>query len=164
MMMPRYSFEAILIRPEGVGTWTYLNIPVDISTTFGSKGQVRVKGTINGYPFRTTALPMGDGTHYLVVGKSIRDQVQATQGDTVKVMLELDSEEQQVVIPEDMRQAFISQPLAKDVFEKLPNSHKKEYVNWILGARQEDTRQRRIEKALELLSQGKKLRSHLRSG
>jgi hypothetical protein len=144
-MMPGYSFEAILIRPEGVGTWTYLNIPMDISTTFGSKGQVRVRGTINGYPFRTTALPMGDGTHYLVVGKSIRDQVQAIQGDTVKVILELDPEEQQVVIPEDMRQAFISQPLAKDVFEKLTNSHKKDYVNWILGARQEDTRQRRIE-------------------
>jgi hypothetical protein len=116
-MMPGYSFEAILIRPEGVGTWTYLNIPMDISTTFGSKGQVRVRGTINGYPFRTTALPMGDGTHYLVVGKSIRDQVQAIQGDTIKVILELDPEEQQVVIPEDMRQAFINQPLAKDFFK-----------------------------------------------
>jgi hypothetical protein len=162
--MPSYSFEAILIRPEGVGTWTYLNIPMDISATFGSKGQVRIKGTINGYSFRSTALPMGDGTHYLVVGKITRDQIQATQGDMVKVILELDSEERQVVIPEDLREAFISQPQAKDVFEKLSNSHKKKYVNWILGAKQEDTRQRRIEKTLELLSQGKKLRSHLRSG
>ena len=43
--MNDYSFEAVLIRPEGVGTWTYLNIPRDISSTFGSKGQVKVKGT-----------------------------------------------------------------------------------------------------------------------
>ena len=57
--MPGYSFEAILIRPEGVGTWTYLNIPMEISVTFGSKGQVKVKGTINGYPFQSTALPHG---------------------------------------------------------------------------------------------------------
>jgi len=156
--MPSYSFEAILIRPEGVGTWTYLSIPMDISETFGSKGQVKVKGTINGYPFPSTALPMGDGTHYLVVGRSIRDQIQAAQGDTVKVMLELDSEERKVVIPDDLVQAFVNQPLAKDVFEKLSNSHKKEYVNWIQGTRQEETRRRRIEKAVELLSHGKKLR------
>jgi hypothetical protein len=162
--MPGYSFEAILIRPEGVGTWTYLNIPMDLSETFGSKGQVKVKGTINGYPFQSTALPMGDGTHYLVVGKSIRDQIQAAKGDTVKVMLELDSEERQVVVPDDLLQAFVDQPTAKDVFENLSNSHKKEYVNWILGARQEETRRRRIEKAVELLSHGKKLRGNSRSG
>jgi hypothetical protein len=67
-----YSFEAELIRPEGVGTWTYLNIPREIASMFGSQRQVKVKGTIEGYPFRSTALPMGDGSHYLVVGKDIR--------------------------------------------------------------------------------------------
>jgi hypothetical protein len=36
--MPGYSFEAILIKPEGVGTWTYLNIPIDVSKTFSAKG------------------------------------------------------------------------------------------------------------------------------
>jgi hypothetical protein len=148
----------VLVRPEGVGTWTYLNIPLDISATFGSKGQVRVKGTINGYPYRSTALPRGDGSHYLVVGKSIRDQIKATQGDTVKVMLELDVEERRVDVPEDLAQALESLPLAKDVFNQLSYSHKKEYVNWVLSARQAETRQRRIEKALMLLAQGKKLR------
>jgi hypothetical protein len=59
--MAEYSFESVLIRPEGVGTWTYLNIPRDISSTFGSKGQVKVRGTIGGCHFRSTALPMGDG-------------------------------------------------------------------------------------------------------
>jgi hypothetical protein len=156
--MPGYTFEAILIRPEGVGTWTYLNIPMDISQTFGSKGQVKVRGTINGHSFRSTALPMGDGTHYLVVGKDIRDQIQANQGDTVKVSLQLDPDDRQVVVLEDMVQAFVNQPLAKDAFDKLSYSHKKEYVNWILAARQDDTRRGRIEKAIILLSEGKKLR------
>jgi uncharacterized protein YdeI (YjbR/CyaY-like superfamily) len=55
-------------------------------------------------------------------------------------------------------QAFVNQPQAKVVFEKLSNSHKKEYVNWIMGAKQEETRRRRIEKTVELLSLGKKLR------
>ena len=156
--MTIHSFEAVLIRPEGVGTWTYLNIPQDMSATFGSRGQVKVKGTINGYPFRSTALPKGDGSHYLVVGISIRDQIGAIQGNTVKVMLELDVEEREVNVPEDLVQALESLPLAKSVFNQLSYSHKKEYVNWILCARQAETRQRRIEKALMLLSQGKKMR------
>jgi hypothetical protein len=156
--MARYSFEAILIRPEGVGTLTYLNIPRDVSESFGSKGQVKVRGTINGYPFRGTAMPEGDDMHFLVVKKGIRDEIQATQGNTVMVTLELDPEARQVVIPENMARAFASQPLAKDAFERLSYSHQKEYVDWIQSARKEETRQCRIEKALELLSRGAKLR------
>jgi len=156
--MTIYTFESLLVRPEGVGTWTYLNIPPDISVSFGSRGQVKVKGTINAYPFRSTALPKGDGFHYLVVGKNIRDQIGAAQGDTVKVILELDVEERQVDVPQDLAQAFETLPQAKDAFNQLTYSHKKEYINWILGARQAETRQHRIEKALLLLSQGKKLR------
>ena len=60
--MASYNFKAILKRPDGVGTWTYLDILVDVSATFGAKGQVKVKGTINGQPFRSSALPHGDGT------------------------------------------------------------------------------------------------------
>jgi hypothetical protein len=156
--MTIHIFESLLVRPEGVGTWTYLNIPPHVSATFGSKGQVKVKGKINGYPFRSTALPTGDGSHYLVVAKSIRDQIKAVQGDTVTVMMELDIEERQVDVPEDLIQALESQLQAQDVFSKLSYSQKKVYVDWVLSARQEATRQRRIVKALMLLSQGKKLR------
>ena len=153
--MSIHMFESMLIRPEGVGTWTYFNIPQEVSIAFGSKRQIRVKGTINGYPFRSTALAKGDGTHYLVVGKSIRDQIQAAHGDMVLVIMESDNEDRDVVLPEALLQAFVCNPFARDAFDKLSYSHKKEYVNWILGAKQEDTRQRRIEKTLALLSQGK---------
>lgn len=53
--MSLHTFEALLVRPEGVGTWTFLSIPLEVSTTFGSKARVKVKGTINGYPFRSLA-------------------------------------------------------------------------------------------------------------
>ena len=156
--MDGYSFEAVLVRPEGVGTWTFLNIPLEISSTFGSKGQVRVKGTVNGYPFRSTALPMGDGTHYLVVGKDIRDQIHASQGDMVKVVLELDTEERHVDIPDELRQALDKLPGAGEAFEKMTYSHQKEWVNWVTSAKQVETRLRRAEKAVRDISQGKNLR------
>jgi Domain of unknown function (DUF1905)/Bacteriocin-protection, YdeI or OmpD-Associated len=156
--MPDYSFEAVLIRPEGVGTWTYLNIPRQVSSTFGSRGQVRVKGKVDGCPFRRTALPMGDGSHYLVIGKDLCDQIKKSAGDSVKVTLELDFEERQTVIPDDLRQALKNQPDAMLGFEKLSHSQQKLYVDWILNAKREATRRTRIEKALSLLVQGKKLR------
>ena len=101
---------------------------------------------------------MGDGSHYLVVGKDIRDQIGASQGDTGKVMLEVDLDERQVDVPEDLLQALTSSPQAEAGYNKLSYSQKKLYVDWILGARQAQTRQRRIEKAILLLSQGKKMR------
>ncbi len=156
--MGDYLFEAVLIRPEGVGTWTFVNIPIELSNTFGSKGQVKVRGTINGYPFRTTALPMGDGTHYLVVGKAIRDQIHASQGDTVMVSIELDTEAHRVDIPDELQHAMGGHPGAAEAFEKLTYSRQKEWVNWILSAKQAETRQRRAEKAITTYLQGKNLR------
>lgn len=156
--MSSYSFETILLRPEGVGTWTYLNIPTEISSTFGAKGQVRLKGTINGQPFRSTALPSGDGSHYLVVGKEIRDKIHAHQGDKVQVTLELDLEERRVAIPSDLQQALDSQPEVKSVFEKMSYSHQKEYVDWIESAKKAETRHSRIEKTIESVLASKNLR------
>ncbi|HSB66157.1 MAG TPA: YdeI/OmpD-associated family protein [Anaerolineales bacterium] len=154
-----FSFEAVLKRPEGVGTWTYLDIPQEISLTLGSKGQVRVRGTINGYPYRTTALPMGAGTHYLVVGKAIRDHIHATQGDSVQVTLELDNEARQVDVPEELRQALAKEPHAVEAFGKMTYSHQNEWISWIMSAKQAETRLRRIEKALLLITQGKNVRN-----
>ena len=156
--MADFTFDAVLIRPEGVGTWTFLNIPAQVSNTFGSKGQVRVKGTINGYPFQSTALPMGDGTHYLVVAKDIREHIAVSPGDTVKVTMQLDPGQRVVQIPDDLLQALLSQPEAKERFEKMPYSHQKEYVSWITSAKRVETRQRRIEQAIALILQGSKLR------
>lgn len=104
------------------------------------------------------ALPMGDGTHYLVVGKEIRDRLAVAHGDTVRVVLELDAEERHVEVPEELRQALARQPLVAEAFEKMTYSHKKEWINWILSAKKPETRQRRIEKALTLLVLGKNVR------
>jgi hypothetical protein len=155
--MSKFHFEAVLVRPEGVGTWTYLDIPLNIAEVFGAKGQIKVKGTINGYPFRSTALPHGDGTHYLVVGKAIRDTIHATQGEMVQVIMELDREARQVDIPPDLEQALAADPQARAAFEKLSYTHQKEYLEWIQSARKDETRQRRIEKTIEKLSEGNSL-------
>ena len=101
---------------------------------------------------------MGDGSHYLVVGKEIRDQIKKSAGDSVKVTLEPDLEDRQVVIPDDLHQVLENQPDARAGFDKLSYSQQKIYVDWILSSKRAETRSSRIEQAVILLAQGKKLR------
>lgn len=149
--MAEFTFTSTLKRPEGVGTWTYLDIPLDVMSAFGKKGQVKVRGTLNGHPFCGSALPHGDGTHYLVVNKSIREAIGATRGDSVQVILQADLEERKVIIPADLAIALKANPASQAIFEKLSYSHQKEYVEWIESARQTATRHTRISKTITML-------------
>ena len=104
--MGETKFQAILERPEGVGTWTYLAIPFDAVERYGSRGQIKVKGTINGQPFTSTLLPRGDGSHYLVVPRPIREKIGASRGAKVRVTLEADKEVRKVAVPKDLTAAL----------------------------------------------------------
>ncbi len=152
--MEPFQFEAILKRPEGIGTWTYLDIPLDVAEVFGAKGQVKVAGTINGHPYRGSAMPHGDGTHYLVVNRSIREAIGAAQGDRVIVTLGPDTGARTVTIPADLDKAFAQNREAGAAFGALSYSHQKEFVDWIEQAKKAETRERRITQALEMLAEG----------
>jgi len=152
--MTKHEFEAILIRPEGVGTWTYLDIPARVSIDFGAKGQVRVRGSINGHSYRTSARPHGDGGHYIVVNKSIRDAIGMTAGDLVHVEMDLDDAPRTVEVPPDFIQAMKSDSGNSKLFNALSYSRRKEFVDWIESAKREDTRERRIAQSLEMLLEG----------
>jgi hypothetical protein len=152
--MTAFRFEGQLFRPEGVGTWTYVDIPTEASAALGMKGQMRVKGTINEHPFQSTAMPHGDGSHYLLVNRALRDATGANQGDIVQVVIEADTSERSITVPEDFIRVLDGEPEARTIFDKLSYSHKKEYVEWIESAKQTATRQKRMEKAVEMLKGG----------
>jgi uncharacterized protein YdeI (YjbR/CyaY-like superfamily) len=71
--------------------------------------------------------------------------------------MDLDTEERQVEIPEELRSAMQSHPGASEAFDRMTYLHKKEWINWILSAKEAETLQRRSEKAIATLSQGKTL-------
>jgi hypothetical protein len=151
--MPSFFFQGVLKRPETVGKWTYVEIPLDLSAIFGKKGQITVRGTLNGVPFRSKAMPHGDGTHYLVVSHATRVAAGVVVGDTVQVSLEADREVRQIVPPADFAQALEANPSAKEAFEALAYTYRKEYVEWIESAKKGEDRKARIQRAIELLLQ-----------
>jgi hypothetical protein len=149
---PKQEFEVELDKFDGAVSFV---VPFDVQQVWGTRAQVRVRGTLNGHPYRASIAPYG-GQHYMVLRKEIREGAGLKSGDRVKVVMEVDTEERTVDVPDDFQQALDQNPQAKAIFEDFAYTPRKEYVHWIESAKKAETRASRIQKAVEQIAQGKK--------
>ena len=113
--MVQHKFSVKLIGQAGSQV-AALKPPFDVVEVFGRKGRVPVKGTINGFPFRSSLMNMGEG-HMMAVNAELRAGGKCKAGDTVKVVMELDEEERKVELPADVKKIVNSDRRRKILVE-----------------------------------------------
>jgi hypothetical protein len=141
------------LQPRGPAAAVILDDAQVAAVGEGAK-RFPVVATVNGYTWRTTVVRMG-GEFLLGLSKEVRQGAGAEAGDEDDVTLELDTAPREVEVPEALAAALAADPEAKASFDRMAFTHRKEYARWIADAKQEQTRQRRLGQALEMIRAGK---------
>jgi hypothetical protein len=148
-------FRVVLEQHRGSAA-IVVTLPFDSVKFFGARGQVPVRATIKGHSFRTTIFPTGDGTHYMVINRHARAASGVRAGEMGMIELARDEEPRVITPPADFARALRANKAARAAWNKLSYTHCKEYAQAIEEAKRPETRARRIAKAIEALSAGKK--------
>lgn len=135
-------------------TATGIRVPNEVVESLGAGRRPPVNVTINGVTYRNTIAVMG-GEYMVGVSAENRAATEVKGGDEVDVDIELDTAPRVVELPPDFAAALEAEPSARETFERLSPSLKGYHVTQILGAKTDETRQRRIAKSVATLAEGR---------
>ncbi|GAA4348268.1 YdeI/OmpD-associated family protein [Angustibacter luteus] len=135
-------------------TATGIEVPDAEVEALGSGRQPAVEVTLNGYSYRSTVAVRG-GVYLIPVSAEVRAAAGVSAGDEVDVTLVLDTAPRTVEVPEDLAAALADEPAARAFFDGLSPSKQKWFTTSVTGAKQEQTRRRRVETAVQLLREGR---------
>lgn len=148
--MKVYEFDAQIRKHDSIDA-AFIEFPYDVEKEFGTKGQVKVMATFDGYAYRGSLAKMGHACHVLGMTQKVRSSIGKQPGDTVHVILERDEEPRTVEIPEDLQGFFNGNKEAREFFDTLSYTNQKEYVQWIVSAKKQETREKRGRDAIGML-------------
>jgi len=145
------TFKGKLTPTPGGGGGSLVPVPHEVAAKLGLKGMPKIQAVIAGQPYRGSLMPMGDGTWCLGVLKSIQEAAGVGFGDTVDVLLELDTAPRTVDAPPDLARLIASDKKMAASWDKLSFTNKKEMARSLEEAKKPETRERRLAAAIAKL-------------
>jgi Domain of unknown function (DUF1905)/Bacteriocin-protection, YdeI or OmpD-Associated len=145
------TFRATLERIQSRLGWTIIRIPFDVGKVWGTRGQLRVKGGINGFAFRTSLFPARGGGHILLVNKRMQRGGDVRQGMAAQFRLEPDLEKRMAIVPAELKRFLKEDAYLRRWFDGLNHSTRSEIGKWILQVKSQEARVRRAEQMAERL-------------
>jgi uncharacterized protein YdeI (YjbR/CyaY-like superfamily) len=148
---PPKHFEARLERLRSRLNWIIVYVPFDASEAWGLRGQIKVKGQINGFALRTSLFPTREGRHFLLVNKRMQKEARAFEGSIARFQLALDTEQRSARIPAELDQILRQSRHLQRWYGELNHSTRSEIAKWITEPKSSETRVRRAEQMAERL-------------
>lgn len=156
MPAKKYQFTAP-IKQAGEINAAYVEFPFNAMELFGKKGQVKIKAVFDKkVEYKGSLAKMKTDCHILGLTQDVRKKLGKSFGEEVSVTLWEDKEERVVEIPPDVQELFAENGAAKELYDKMSYTHRKEYMRWITEAKKPETREARKIKMIKMILTGKK--------
>jgi hypothetical protein len=139
------TFSAVLTRSGNSLNWVVIYLPFDAKKLWTARGQIRVKGEINHFAFRTTLFPTGDGRHYMIVNKQMQKGGGVRPGMEARFQIEPDLEVRPVPVSPELERALKESMRLQKFYRTLTPSMRTDIARFVAGAKQRETRVRRAE-------------------
>ena len=145
------TFRSVLERGGKPLYWVITRIPFDAKKVWHTGARIKVKGTINGFAFRTSLFPSRNGGHVLLVNKKMQAGGGVGPGEIAKFVLEPDTAIRQAAIPAELKRELDEDKALGRWFDRLNYSTRKWIADWITDVKSKDARVRRAEQIAERL-------------
>jgi Bacteriocin-protection, YdeI or OmpD-Associated/Domain of unknown function (DUF1905) len=164
--MVKFSTTILQFKEQGEKTgWTYIEIPRDIGEKLkpGQRRSFRVKGKIDRFPVEGIALlPIKGKGFIMALNAAIRKGIGKSKGAIVKLQLEAD-DNFSIILPPELMECLQDEPKALAFFQKLTKGHQDYFIKWVISAKTEETKARRMGQMIAGLARGQDFGMMLRS-
>jgi hypothetical protein len=147
-------FAATLYR---IDRWTILRLPKKASQKLPSRGQVAVRGAINGCEFQAVLEPDGSSGHWMKVDEKLERAAGLRAGDTATLEINSNKNWPEPQVPQDLQAALAVAPhKIQAIWQDITPMARWEWVRWVNATRNPDTRRRRVEVSISKMNSGKR--------
>jgi hypothetical protein len=143
------EFDAVVRSAQSGGA--LIQLPAEAAELFGTRARFPVRAWLNEAEYLGSTMPTGEGRFCLGLTKAIRTLAGVDIGQSVHVVIELDTEQRTIEVPDDLARALEHANLTKS-FAALAPTHRREYSQWVTDAKKPEARARRVAKVVEMLT------------